>query len=660
MSAQSSRLTTGEGRSTLSATTLRIPFAAIGDDDPIPLLDATLESSVVIGDDLPKTVRQGASFGWPRSLHPYLIQNRYTRHRVDTDLECIVLENDHLRAQFLPQLGGRLWSLVDLHTDRELLYKNPVIQPANLALRNAWFAGGVEWNIGTKGHSPHTASPLHAARVTGPDGVPTLRMWEFERLRRVVYQVDVTLPTDSQALHVFVRIQNPNAEAVPIYWWSNAAVPERDDVRVTAPATRAFSTAVDGAVHPVAIPIHETTDQTWPSRSEHAADYFFDLSHRGRPWIAAVDDSGHGLAQVSTDLLSGRKLFCWGHGAGGQRWQRWLSPAGGSYLEIQAGLAVTQFEHVMMPAGASWSWLEAYGDAAADPGVAHGDDWSAVVAHLDGCMDQLAPAATLASAFEQAAALADVAPAETLHRGSGWGALEREHREAAGERWVDETGTPFSSDTFGPDQHVWRNLLAGSPDDDSGLLHADPQEPPTSYVVGVQWEARLAQEPSSWARDYHLGALAHAAGRLSVAVEHYTSSLAQQPTAWARRGLARIAQEQGDHETAAVQLKAAATMASGEPSLVFEAIEEALAAGDGSAALAMVDAAPDPVRELGRLRLLEVRAALACGDRARATRVLATSVVVPDIREGETSLSDLWSELHPGEPIPEDYDFRMR
>ena len=58
-----------------------------------------------------------------------------------------VLENDHLRATFLLELGGRLWSLLHKPTGRELLSVNPVFQPANLAIRNAWFSGGVEWNI---------------------------------------------------------------------------------------------------------------------------------------------------------------------------------------------------------------------------------------------------------------------------------------------------------------------------------------------------------------------------------------------------------------------------------------------------------------------------------------------------------------------------------
>ncbi len=200
----------------LSASTLRIAYAPLGGEDPVPLLDTTLETPFDGLEQLPHPLREGASFGTPRSLHPYLLQNRYDRDRLAADLDCLVLQNEHLRATFLPQLGGRLWSLLDLATDRELLYRNAVIQPANLALRNAWFAGGVEWNIATKGHSPHTMAPLHAGRVDGADGVPTLRMWEFERLRGVVFQVDARLPPGSRALFIYVRIRNPNAEAVPM------------------------------------------------------------------------------------------------------------------------------------------------------------------------------------------------------------------------------------------------------------------------------------------------------------------------------------------------------------------------------------------------------------------------------------------------------------
>lgn len=40
------------------------------------------------------------------------------------DVECIVLENDKLRATFLPRWGGKMASLIDKSTSRELLWQN--------------------------------------------------------------------------------------------------------------------------------------------------------------------------------------------------------------------------------------------------------------------------------------------------------------------------------------------------------------------------------------------------------------------------------------------------------------------------------------------------------------------------------------------------------
>ena len=47
-----------------------------------------------------------------------------------------------------------MWSLYDKVNQKELLYVNDVIRPSNLAVRNAWVSGGVEWNIGVIGHYP--------------------------------------------------------------------------------------------------------------------------------------------------------------------------------------------------------------------------------------------------------------------------------------------------------------------------------------------------------------------------------------------------------------------------------------------------------------------------------------------------------------------------
>ena len=54
-------------------------------------------------------------------------------------------------------------------------------------------------------------------------------MYEYERVRRVVYQMDFYLPEDSRYLHCRMRIANNNNTAVPMHWWSNIAVPKKDN-----------------------------------------------------------------------------------------------------------------------------------------------------------------------------------------------------------------------------------------------------------------------------------------------------------------------------------------------------------------------------------------------------------------------------------------------
>ena len=641
---------------------LTLPAAPLGPEDPLPLPHRLLENPFTLGDDLPGAIRHGASFGRPRSMHPYLMQNRYSREREPLTLPTVVLDNGHLRATFTPTLGGRLWSLIDTASGRELLHANKVLQPANLALRNAWFAGGVEWNIGTKGHAAHTMAPLHAAHLTGPGGVPMLRMWELDRLRQVVFQIDAWLPAGSRALYVYIRIQNPGEHEVPMYWWSNAAVPEGPDTRVLAPATSAYATGYDGTITQVPIPHHDGTDRTWTTRATDAGDYFYDVSASPRPWVAAVDAAGHGLAQASTSRLTGRKLFLWGTGPGGQRWQEWLSPQGpGPYLEIQAGLATTQFEHVMMPAGTAWDWVEAYGDVAADATLAHSDEWQRATDHVTQRIDAMIAGADLEQVLTSARATAEAAPEQMLSTGSGWGALEAQVRAATGQRWVQaDGGTPFPSESLGGEQELWRALAGDRSAAEVMLAQADPAVPPPSYVVGPHWEAALAAVSPGWLRDYHLGVLAHARGDDERAQECYRASMADRRSAWALRGLAQVAADRGDHAGATDLLAEALELVSDQPTLLLEAMSAAMGAGAPQRALAFAGGAPQELRVMGRVRLLEGFAAHAAGDRDRAEQVLAEDIVIPDLREGELALSDLWAAVHPGRPVPERYDFRMR
>lgn len=66
----------------------------------------------------------------PNSILPYSSLDGYTRTRRDGELATLVLENNRLRATFVPSLGGRLWSLLDKRDERELLYRTPFCNSA--------------------------------------------------------------------------------------------------------------------------------------------------------------------------------------------------------------------------------------------------------------------------------------------------------------------------------------------------------------------------------------------------------------------------------------------------------------------------------------------------------------------------------------------------
>ena len=113
----------------------------------------------------------------------------------------------------------------------------------------------------------------------------------------------------------------------------------------------------------IPVPYRDGVDITYPVHTRHAEDFFWKLRKNSRKFIGYVDENGYGLLQASTDRLQGRKLFVWGQGAGSRNWQRVLTKDGSdaSYVEIQAGLAKTQYECIPMPPRTAWEWTECYG-----------------------------------------------------------------------------------------------------------------------------------------------------------------------------------------------------------------------------------------------------------------------------------------------------------
>ncbi|MFF7408469.1 DUF5107 domain-containing protein [Streptomyces lydicus] len=666
-------------------TTLTLPAAPLGPDNPLPALRGGHDlHRIDVPEDagLPADMARQLGYQPLRSILPTRMRDGYGRDRRSTDLDALVLENDRLRATVLPGLGGRVHSLHHKPTGRELLYRNPVLQPAAFALNGAWFSGGIEWNIGATGHTTLSCAPLHAARVPAPDGGEMLRLWEWERLRDLPFQVDLWLPDGSDFLYVGVRIRNPHHHTAPVYWWSNIAVPEAEGSRVLAPAEEAWHFGYERALRRVPVPEYDGADRTYPLRSEFPADYFYDLPDGARRWITSLDTEGHGLVQTSTDTLRGRKLFLWGAGRAGRRWQRWLTePGTGGYAEIQAGLARTQLEHLPLDGGAEFSWLEAYGPLAADPATVHGTDWAAARGEVADRLEAALPRAEVDAAYAAWLPYADREPKESLATGSGWGALE------VARAGLDLPGTPFDAATLGPEQEPWLTLLRTGtlPAEDPlpgaaltapawrDLLESAPSGPATDYHLGLaQWQAGdRAQAVRSWER-----ALAHGAGALPLYCLAVAESAAGEPARAADRyaeaaaAAARAAAAGGPHARVRHAVRTA---------LAREAVPALLAAGRTEAADALLAGLPRAELDRGCFRLLTARVRLAQGRPAAAREIFDAGFEIADLREGDETLGDTWyaiaerlladggpvtdtirARARTEHPLPERYEYRMR
>ncbi|MFG2946870.1 DUF5107 domain-containing protein [Streptomyces adustus] len=644
---------------TIRRDVVTLPAALPGPDNPLPPLRPLDEVHRIDERDrenLPADMARQIGHAPLHSLLPVPVRDGYGRAREPLRTDALILENDRLRATVLPALGGRVASLVHKPTDRELLYRNPVLQPANFALNGAWYSGGIEWNIGATGHTTLSCSPLHAARVPAPDGGEMLRLWEWERLRDLPFQIDLWLPEGSDFLYVGVRVRNPHEHPVPTYWWSNIAVPE--ERRVLAPAAEAYHFGYERRLRRVPVPASDGSDRTYPLNSTFAADYFYDVPDGRRRWIAALDGDGHGLVQTSTDALRGRKLFVWGTGPGGRRWQDWLTePGTGGYCEIQAGLARTQLEHVSLAAESEVSWLEAYGPLSAPPE----GEWDAVLNGVEQRLEAVLPRAAVDAAHASWKAHADTEPDEILATGSGWGALEvlRADRKLP--------GTPFDEHTLGDEQAPWRELLR------TGSL-PEPRRvrPPGATLVAPHWRDMLETAPATPLTEYHLGVAQWHAGDRAQAVRSWERALELAPSLWpSLRCLAIADQESGNHERAADRYAEAfddlcrERRDSGESwtaamaALGREAVGALLAARRPAGARAVWERLLPETRERGRFRLLEAEILCAEGRREEARSVFDAGFEVADLREGDETLGRLWAGVSDA-PLPARYDFRMR
>ncbi len=652
----------------LTVCEILLPSAKFNGESTLPSLYAMSNIQNLTHSSLDEDDELFVGYGALPSIFPYRMQDLYDRSEDMTPYIGVVLENDYLKALFLPELGGRLWSLFDKVAKRELLYANPMVRPCNLAVRNAWLSGGIEFNCGMIGHHPFTCSRIHAAETALEDGTPVLRMYEYERIRACVYQMDFFLPDDSKQLFGRMRIVNPTSGTVPMYWWTNMAVREDPDARNVIDATETYNNR-GGIVGKNPVPFDQGINITYPSNNPVAIDYFWKIPPESRKYTAYIDREGYGFFQTSTTRLRGRKLFVWGQGEGGKRWQEFLTKDGhdGRYVEIQAGLAHTQYECLPMPPKTAWEWMEAYGAVTTDARKVHGE-WDECRAEVEMQLEALLPAAELEKKLTATKPMALAPAKKQICFGSAWGKLENLRRKKNDELPVCPH-LDFGELTEA--ERPWGIFL------ETGYLPAlGAKEAPLSWMLQPEWTALLENAVPTHEHHLHLAAIYLSQRRIRDAEEAIDAALAcasvPSPTALFLK--AQVYRLKGELNNAAETALSAHLLLPSDISLARQSLALALKAEKYTEITAAYGTAPEQTRNDGRIAMTYALALLRLGRIQEAEAVLYRDggLAVTDIREGEISLTSLYIEIQQAKAavsgitldaseieVPRRFDFRM-
>ena len=625
--------------------------------NPLPIFRARKYSELKTSEKYPDELKENSCY--IAKVLPYLMQDRYTRKKETLHLKSYVLENEYLSARFLPEFGGRLHSLYDKVNKRELLFANPVIQPGNVATRNAWLSGGIEWNLGNFGHCYTTCDNMFSVILDDGEGNEFLRIYEFERNKSIFWQVDFHLPEGSPHLFAHVKTVNPFDRATTTYWWTNIAVPI-DGTRVLASNKNVMS-FIGGVADYERLPYLDALpgiEATYPDRAPKSFDYFIQKNKDGEStWESAAYPDGVVFYERSTAPLYYKKLFVWGNHPAGLNWQHSLSDGKGTgyYAELQAGIAPSQLHDKLMPANTTYEWTQCFGGVRLNADKLFDENYDNAVAYFDSELNKRMTADEINAYDEKFKVLADLAFTEDkiLHFGSGFGALEVKRMA------IDGDGTPpqsmlFPESTIGEAEEPWLALL-----NDGKLPEYDSKCLPNSYMVSGKWLPRIkkaAEDAPTWFSLLHYGVAAYEYSRTDVilrysydentdamqekiALASFERSAELCPNVVALRNLAKIVTDKTEYYyDKALSLPEALD----DFALVSEYLGYLTTTKRYEKAWSIFESLPEKYKKIDRIRIYAAYAAIKLQNFNYLEIFFKEDHC--DVREGESALTDVWFE----------------
>lgn len=125
-------------------------------------------------------------------IYPYTMLDDIDNKIKDRTYHTLALENEFLCVTVIPDLGGRVYSVLDKISQREVFYKNSVVRFAPLAIRGAFFSGGMEFSFPVA-HAPTTCDKVNWDIRENDDGSASISIGGLEHISRLRWMITLTL-----------------------------------------------------------------------------------------------------------------------------------------------------------------------------------------------------------------------------------------------------------------------------------------------------------------------------------------------------------------------------------------------------------------------------------------------------------------------------------
>lgn len=319
-------------KSKIDRKKVAIPTYPIGNAEPLPLF-------------FEKRPYQGAS----GKLYPIPYVTNFSDEKVDVEYDQITLENDYIKVDLLPEIGGKINRAYDKTSDYDFIYYNKVIKPAMVGLAGPWVSGGIEFNW-PQHHRPTTFMPTDVS--IGEKGKEKFAyMGEIDYFHNMKGMVKVSVDDDHSYVKAEITVYNGTAEPHPFMWWANLAVEVNDDYKIVFPPDVEFVNDHDRRAvlnWPVAKGVYQTarpfdygegTDIHSFNAVKVPCSFLISKGQSESEFVSGYDAGREcGVVTVANHHVApGKKLWTWGDSNFGAKWCANLTDDGSRYVELMTG-----------------------------------------------------------------------------------------------------------------------------------------------------------------------------------------------------------------------------------------------------------------------------------------------------------------------------------